>query len=79
MKALNEYLNEAKVNIPKFKDIPDWASYVAQHSDGEWWFYEELPTMINYKDGSGHGWKNDGNQLYSGTKNKPVTKISHKI
>ena len=79
MKALNEFLNEGKVSIPKFKDIPEWAKYVAQHSDGQWWFYEDVPSIIIYKDGSGHGWKNDGYQLYAGVTNKPTTKTYHKI
>jgi hypothetical protein len=41
---------------------------MAQHSDGEWYFYEETPTMIKFKDGSGGAWKQDGNQIYSGVK-----------
>jgi hypothetical protein len=65
---LNESLNEAKKKLPKFKNIPSWAKYLAQHSDGEWYFYEETPTMIKFKDGSGGAWKQDGNQIYSGVK-----------
>ena len=59
-------LNEAKKKLPKFKDIPEWAKYLAQHSDGDWWFYEETPTMIKFRDGTGGAWKSDGNQKYSG-------------
>jgi len=33
-------------SFPKFTNIPDWATYVAQHADGEWWFYESLPKLI---------------------------------
>ena len=56
------------MKLPKFKNIPSWARYLAQHSDGEWYFYEETPTMIKFKDGSGGAWKQDGNQVYSGVK-----------
>ena len=66
--STNESVNEAKKKLPKFKNIPSWAKYLAQHSDGEWYFYEETPTMIKFKDGSGGAWKQDGNQIYSGVK-----------
>ena len=33
-------------SFPKFTNIPDWATYVAQHADGEWWFYESLPKLV---------------------------------
>ena len=39
-------VNEAQKKLPKFKNIPSWAKYVAQHSDGEWFFSEETPTRI---------------------------------
>jgi hypothetical protein len=65
--AKKELQTESK-KLPKFKNIPSWAKYVAQHSDGEWYFYEETPTMIKFKDGSGGAWKQDGNQTYSGVK-----------
>ncbi len=61
-------VTEAKKKLPKFKNIPSWANYVAQHSDGEWTWYEETPTMIKFKDGSGGAWKQDGNQTYTGVK-----------
>ena len=63
----NESVNEAQKKLPKFKNIPSWAKYVAQHSDGEWFFYEETPTMIRFKSGGG-AWKQDGNQIYAGVK-----------
>ena len=63
-----ESVNEGKKKLPKFKNIPSWAKYLAQHSDGDWYFYEETPTMIKFKDGSGGAWKQDGNQIYSGVK-----------
>ena len=60
-------VNEAQKKLPKFKNIPSWAKYVAQHSDGDWFFYEEAPTMIRFKSGGG-AWKQDGNQIYAGVK-----------
>jgi hypothetical protein len=65
--SVNESINEAKKKLPKFKNIPDWARYVAQHSDGEWTWYEDTPTMIKFKSGGG-AWKQDGNQTYTGVK-----------
>ena len=62
-----ESVNEAKKKLPKFKNIPSWAKYVAQASDGEWTWYEDIPTMIKFKDGGG-AWKQDGNQTYTGVK-----------
>ena len=62
-----ESVNEAKKKLPKFKNIPSWAKYVAQASDGEWTWYEDTPTMIKFKDGGG-AWKQDGNQTYTGVK-----------
>jgi hypothetical protein len=67
-KAKGKSLDEAQKKLPKFKNIPSWAKYLAQHSDGEWYFYEETPTMIKFKDGSGGAWKQDGNQTYTGVK-----------
>ena len=67
-KKMFESLKEGKKKLPKFKNIPSWARYLAQHSDGQWYFYEETPTMIKFKDGSGGAWKQDGNQVYSGVK-----------
>ena len=61
-------LTEGKKKLPKFKNIPSWARYVAQQSDGEWTWYEETPTMIKFRDGSGGAWKQDGNQTYTGVK-----------
>lgn len=65
--AVDESVNEAQKKLPKFKNIPSWAKYVAQHSDGEWFFYEEAPTMIRFKSGGG-AWKQDGNQISAGVK-----------
>ena len=33
-------------SFPKFTNIPNWATHVAQHADGEWWFYESLPKLV---------------------------------
>ena len=70
VQAVDESVNEKKElpkEIAKHKDIPSWARYVAQHSDGEWTWYEETPTMIRFKSGGG-AWKQDGNQIYTGVK-----------
>lgn len=61
-------ITEGKKKLPNFKKIPSWAKYVAQSSDGEWTWYEDTPTMIKFKDGSGGAWKQDGNQTYTGVK-----------
>ena len=70
VQAIDEAINEKK-KLPKeiknHKDIPSWARYVAQHSDGEWTWYEETPTMIRFRSGGG-AWKQDGNQTYTGVK-----------
>jgi hypothetical protein len=63
---MTESVNEAK-KLPKFKNIPSWARFLAQQSDGEWTWYEEAPTMIRFKNGGG-AWKQDGNQIYTGVK-----------
>ena len=68
MDTKNESINEGKKKLPNFKKIPSWAKYVAQSSDGEWTWYEDTPTMIKFKDGSGGAWKQDGNQTYTGVK-----------
>lgn len=68
--SIDEAINEKKQlpkEIAKHKDIPSWARYVAQQSDGEWTWYEETPTMINFRGGGG-AWKQDGNQTYTGVK-----------
>jgi hypothetical protein len=67
LKKNESVVTEGK-KLPKFKKIPSWANYVAQASDGEWTWYEDTPTMIKFKDGSGGAWKQDGNQIYSGVK-----------
>lgn len=32
------------MNRPDWKDAPEWAQYMAQDSDGDWYWYENLPT-----------------------------------
>ena len=73
----SEELNEAKVKLPKkivkHKDVPTWAEWVAQHSDGEWTWYESYPNVVNFKDGGG-AWKqeeSEGYQIYTGVKTDP--------
>ena len=78
---VNESVNEARVKgqpslprkILKHKDIPTWAEWVAQHSDGEWTWYESYPNVVNFKDGGG-AWNqelSDGMQIYTGVKTDP--------
>ena len=57
---------ELPKEISKHRDIPSWAKYVAQQSDGEWTWYEDTPTMTKWKGGG--AWKQDGNQTYTGVK-----------
>lgn len=79
--SVNESIDEARVigqpllprKILKHKDIPTWAEWVAQHSDGEWNWYESYPNVVNFKDGGG-AWKqelSDGMQIYTGVKTSP--------
>lgn len=28
---------------PDWKDAPEWAQYLAQDGDGDWWWYEQQP------------------------------------
>jgi hypothetical protein len=74
---VKESVNEARVKLPKgilkHKDIPTWAEWVAQHSDGEWTWYESYPNVVNFKDGGG-AWKQeypDGMQIYTEVKTDP--------
>jgi antitoxin component YwqK of YwqJK toxin-antitoxin module len=53
--------------LPTFDNIPkdkSWAKWVAQHKDGEWWYYDASPRLVENV-----GWKNsdrDGFQMPSG-------------
>lgn len=31
---------------PDWSDSPDWAQYLAQNSDGSWWWHEMRPTPV---------------------------------
>jgi hypothetical protein len=49
------------------RNIPDhaknWAKWVAQHADGEWWYYEDQPVKVarvGWK-----SWKDNGYQFGS--------------
>ena len=55
--------NQAK---PIFKEKPIWANYVAQHPNGELWYYQQAPTIVNK-----YGWKNDENQFGSDVFSNP--------
>ncbi len=34
------------MEIPTLENGPAWANYLAQDSDGVWWYYEDEPTAI---------------------------------
>lgn len=33
------------MNKPDWKDAPEWARWLAMDADGEWFFYEEKPSL----------------------------------
>ena len=77
-------LNEETAPINKLKQkmpnhVKSWAKYVAQHEDGEWWFYDDTPKLV-----PGVGWKSydsDGHQWSSDVKtnSKNWEKSSQKL
>ena len=77
-------VNEETVPINKLKQkmpnhVKSWAKYVAQHEDGEWWFYDDTPKLV-----PGVGWKSydsDGHQWSSDVKtnSKNWEKSSQKL
>jgi hypothetical protein len=68
--VLNEALaptNDLKSKMPDH--VKGWAKWVAQHANGEWWYYDSIPRLV-----PGTGWKNndrDGYQFGSGIKTAP--------
>lgn len=68
--SINEALaptNDLKSKMPDH--VKGWAKWVAQHSNGEWWYYDSIPRLV-----PGTGWKNndrDGYQFGSGIKTAP--------
>ena len=68
--TLNEALaptNDLKSKMPDH--VKGWAKWVAQHANGEWWYYDSIPRLV-----PGTGWKNndrDGYQFGSGIKTAP--------
>lgn len=36
---------------PDWKDAPKWAKWLAQDSDGEWFWYSEEPSLPSHKAG----------------------------
>ena len=80
LSALNEEtapINKLKQKMPNH--VKSWAKYVAQHEDGEWWFYDDTPKLV-----PGVGWKSydsDGYQWSSDVKtnSKNWEKSSQKL
>ena len=68
--TLNEALaptNDLKSKMPDH--VKGWAKWVAQHANGEWWYYDSIPRLV-----PGIGWKNnnrDGYQFGSDIKTAP--------
>jgi hypothetical protein len=56
-------------SFPKFTNIPNWATHVAQHADGEWWFYESLPKLVVNIGFKSHD--RDENQMPANIKTNP--------
>lgn len=71
--ALETFVLEGKAPINDLiKKMPGhvkgWAKYIAQHPNGEWWYYDDVPKLIPK-----YGWSSydrDGNQFASGVKSK---------
>lgn len=69
--SIEEAINEAKAPIKDLlKKMPShvkgWARYVAQHKNGEWWYYNSVPKLV-----PNVGWKSwdtDGYQFGSNIK-----------
>ena len=34
------------MNKPDWKDAPEWAVWLAQDADGEWWWYQMRPHKV---------------------------------
>jgi len=52
---INEALaptNDLKSKMPDH--VKGWAKWVAQHANGEWWYYDSIPRLV-----PGTGWKNN--------------------
>lgn len=43
------------MNKPDWKDAPEWAQWLAQDSDGEWYWFEVKPVLTESNDDSGEG------------------------
>jgi hypothetical protein len=44
---------------PSWNDAPEWAKYLAQDDDGDWYWYEEEPQAFT------HSWGAIGRQLFA--------------
>lgn len=45
------------------KDVPEWAQWVAQDEDGDWWAFEVLPDPVE-EEGEPGRWMEDTGQAY---------------
>lgn len=55
---------------PDWKDSPEWAQWLAQDSDGDWYWYELEPANLR------NGWAPDSGKLeYAGTSEMPTRPI----
>ena len=43
------------MNKPNWTDAPEWAQWLAQDSDGEWYWFEEEPMLAEDRDDTGDG------------------------
>lgn len=47
---------------PDWKDAPEWANWVAQDGDGEWWWFQNKPTLYH-----NDVWRADGGKSFRAT------------
>jgi len=52
---------------PSWDDAPPWAAYLAQDSDGEWFWYSEKPNLPAGKS----GWVDEIGSLYAWARKTP--------
>jgi hypothetical protein len=47
---------------PCWENAPRWANYLAQDSDGSWWWHENKPEISGVDDHHGE-WESSGGQI----------------